>query len=211
VGGTAGNLTGILAVLIIAGQQLLWAVTASPAEPAAWQAPRRPAVRQQFLLADASTATATTSFSDPFAYCAAVGTVDAPDSRYTGPRMPKAIARGLKKALAAPSTAPLTPFLKNSFWRCMDGKVYACTVGANLPCQEKADTSRTPTSAMTEFCRDNADADNMPAFVTGRQTVYSWGCTGDTPAIVREVTQPDARGFLSTIWYEIPPRPVVGP
>jgi hypothetical protein len=27
-------------------------------------------------------------FSDPFAYCAAVGTIDAPDARYTGPRVP---------------------------------------------------------------------------------------------------------------------------
>lgn len=153
----------------------------------------------------AATASAAPPFTDPFSYCAAVGTIDTPDNRYTGPRIPKAIARGLKKAFAAPPTAPLTPFLKNSFWRCMDGKVYACNVGANLPCQEKADTSHTLTSGMIEFCRDNPDADNIPAFVTGRATVYAWRCASDTPAIVREVTKPDAQGFSSTIWYEIPP------
>jgi hypothetical protein len=34
------------------------------------------------------------TFTDPFAYCAAVGTVDAPDSRYTGPKVPEAVAQG---------------------------------------------------------------------------------------------------------------------
>jgi hypothetical protein len=159
-----------------------------------------------FSICSHQPSSAATSFTGPFAYCAAVGTIDTLDSRYTGPRMPKAIARGLKKAFAVPATAPLTPFLKNSFWRCMDGKVYACSVGANLPCQEKADTSRTPTSAMIEFCQGNSDADSIPAFVTGRATVYAWRCTGGIPTVVREVTQPDARGFSSTIWYEIPPR-----
>jgi hypothetical protein len=99
------------------------------------------------------------TFADPFAYCAAVGTIDAPDARYTGARMPESIARGLKQALGAPAGAPLTPFLEHSFWRCMDGQVYACTVGANIPCQEKADTSGTPTAAMADFCRSRPGQD----------------------------------------------------
>jgi hypothetical protein len=40
-------------------------------------------------------------FSDPFAYCAAVGTIDAPDARYTGPKVPEVVARfekGLRRA-----------------------------------------------------------------------------------------------------------------
>jgi hypothetical protein len=176
----ARGIVGTLIVIIIASQQPFWTVIALSSETTAWQTPTRLTARPQFPLTVASTAATTTSFTDPFAYCAAVGTVDAPDSRYAGPRVPKAIARGLKKAFATPPTAPLTPFLKNSFWRCMDGKVYACTVGANLPCQEKADTSRTPTSAMAEFCRDNSEADNIPAFVTGRATVYTWRCTRGT-------------------------------
>ena len=31
------------------------------------------------------------TFSDPFAYCAAVGQIDAPDARYTGPLMTDAL------------------------------------------------------------------------------------------------------------------------
>src|SRR3982751_789358 len=74
------------------------------------------------------------SFSGPFAYCAAVGTADTPGPRCTGPAMPEAVARGLRAAFGAPAHAPLDPFLEQSVWRCMGGKVYACTFGANLPC-----------------------------------------------------------------------------
>jgi len=69
-------------------------------------------------------------YSDPFAYCAAIGTIDEPDARYVGPKVPEVIAKGLMKG-ASPD-APLDLFIQNSFWRCMDGKVYGCFVGANL-------------------------------------------------------------------------------
>jgi hypothetical protein len=59
---------------------------------------------------------------------------------------------------------------------------------------------------MIEFCRDSPDTDYIPAVATGRATIYAWRCTNGVPAIVREVTQPDAQGFLSSIWYEITPR-----
>ncbi|MGH6900421.1 MAG: hypothetical protein ACREJ5_28385 [Geminicoccaceae bacterium] len=139
-------------------------------------------------------------FDDPFAYCAAVGTIDAPDARYAGPGMPDAIAQGLRTALGMPEDAPLRA---HSTWRCMAGKVYACTVGANLPCQEQADTSRSPTPAMTTFCRENPGSDFIPMVVTGRATVYAWRCEHDAPAIERQITRPDARGYLADIWYEI--------
>jgi hypothetical protein len=145
------------------------------------------------------------TFRDPFAYCAAVGTIDQPDARYTGEQVPESVARGLMKAVNAPPNAPLDPFLRASFWRCMDGKVYACTVGANLPCQAKADLSRSPSAAMVDFCRQNPESEVIPAVVTGRMTVYQWRCRGGAPEIVRQVAQPDARGFLSGIWHEISP------
>jgi hypothetical protein len=93
------------------------------------------------------------TFTNPIAYCAALGTIDAPDSRYTGPKVPDVVAQGLKKAFGAPADAPLDPFLHHTFWRCMDGQVYACTVGANLPCQERADVSQRPTQGMTDFVK----------------------------------------------------------
>lgn len=145
--------------------------------------------------------------ADPFAYCAALGTVDAPDARYTGRPVPASIAAGLRRAFGAPADAPIEAFERGTSWRCMHGKVYACNVGANLPCQAKADTRRAPAQAIAEFCRANPAADVVPAVVTGRETVYSWRCVGGAPEIARQVDTPDARGFLSRIWYEISPAP----
>jgi hypothetical protein len=147
-----------------------------------------------------------TSYKDPFAYCAAVGTVDSPDSRYVGPKMPEAIATGLKKAFGAPESAPPDVFEQGTYWRCMDGKVYACNVGANLPCTEKADTSRVPNQGMKEWCESNQDSDFIPAFASGRATIYEWRCTRNEPTIVKEINKPDAAGYISNIWYEISPK-----
>jgi hypothetical protein len=144
-------------------------------------------------------------FDDPFAYCEAVGTIDAPDARYSGPALPEPIARGLKAALAQPADGPVEPLLRNSIWRYMDGKVYACTVGANLPCAEKADQQRAPAPALTDFCRQNPGAEVIPMAVTGRAPVFAWRCTGERPAIVRQFAQPDRAGYLANIWYAIDP------
>lgn len=157
------------------------------------------------LLRGSHAAEPAATYQDPFAYCTAVGTIDAPDARYAGPAMPQAVAEGLRQAMGLPETAPLQPFLRNSYWRCMGGEVYACTVGANLPCLEKADLSRTPSQGMVSYCAENPDADNIPAYVTGRATVYAWRCQEGQPAIVRQVNEPDARGFLAAYWHRISP------
>jgi hypothetical protein len=144
------------------------------------------------------------TYTDPFAYCAAVGTIDAPGPQYTGPKVPESVAQGLQKALNAPDT-PISVLENGSFWRCMDGHVYACFVGANLPCEEKVNTDRTPTQAENDYCAQNPNADVIPAVVTGRATAYEWRCNNKTPEIVKQIAEPDARGFFSNIWYEISP------
>jgi hypothetical protein len=144
------------------------------------------------------------AYTDPFAYCAAEGTIDAPDAAYTGPQVPPSVAEGLQTALNAPDT-PLSVLENGSSWRCMDGEVYACFVGANLPCEAKANTDRTPTQDEIDFCQQNRDADFIPAVVTGRETVFEWRCRDGAPEIVQQLFQPDAQGFLSEIWYQIQP------
>jgi len=147
--------------------------------------------------------TTPSSFSDPFAYCSAVGNMDQPDASYSGPKMPEEVAKGLQKASGASADAPLEIFVSNSFWRCMNGKVYACFVGANLPCESKANTDKTPTAAETEYCTANPSAENIPAVVTGHDTVYEWGCKDGKPEVIRQVLQVDERGFISDFWYAI--------
>jgi hypothetical protein len=149
-------------------------------------------------------AAAPTSYTDPFTYCAAVGTVDTPGSDYVGPKVPDSVAQGLRTALNAPDT-PINVLQNGSSWRCMDGSVYACFVGANLPCDAKANTDQTPTQAEIDYCQQNPSSDFIPAAVTGHETVYEWRCLDGAPDIVQQVVQPDAQGFLSNIWYKISP------
>jgi hypothetical protein len=143
------------------------------------------------------------TFTDPFAYCAAVGTIDSPDARYTGPKMPDDLAKALRTASGGAEDAPLDMFKEGGYWRCVDGKVYACTVGANLPCAEKANTDRTPTDAENEYCQENPDSDMIPAAVTGHETIYDWHCKGKTAEAGQEIFHVDARGFITEIWYQI--------
>ncbi|MBN1138303.1 MAG: hypothetical protein JXM73_17070 [Anaerolineae bacterium] len=145
---------------------------------------------------------APSSYDDPFAYCAAVGTVDAPDARYNGPEMPDAIVAGLVAQGIVSADAP-AEFIKSGVWRCMDSQVWVCHFGANLPCQEKADTSQEPTAEMTDFCVANPNAEVIPAAVTGRATVYEWKCAASKPEVVRQVFQADPQGFLADFWYQV--------
>lgn len=143
-------------------------------------------------------------FTDPFAYCAAVGTVDAPDGRYSGPALPEPVVRPILRLGLVSPDAP-QEIIGHAAWRCMSGKVLVCHFGNNIPCLEKADISRVPTAAMKGFCRENPASDVIPAYVTGRATVYQWRCANGVPEIVRQLTTPDARGFLAEFWHEVRP------
>ena len=144
-------------------------------------------------------------YNDPFAYCVAVGTVDAPDARYNGPKMPDSVIQGLIQQGVVSADAP-PEFQKSAVWRCMNGKVWVCHFGANLPCLEKADMSQVPTSEMEGFCKTNPTADSIPAAVTGRATVYEWKCNAGKPEVVRQVFQVDPQEYLANFWYELAPK-----
>ncbi len=144
------------------------------------------------------------TYDDPFAYCAAVGTLDTPDARYTGAAVPDAIINGyLLAAGLTGSTEPLDVLRQTTTWRCMDGSVMACNYGANLPCDAKANTDSTPTQAMNDYCAQNPGSDFIPMSVTGHETIYNWSCDGGTALAGEAIAQPDAAGFLVNIWYNL--------
>jgi putative hemolysin len=93
--------------------------------------------------------------------------------------------------------------VKASRWRCMTGDVWVCMVGANLPCNERADLSKTPSEKMLEFCQSNPDVDSLPAYVTGRATVYEWTCENAKPIAGNQFVKVDAAGYLANIWYQL--------
>jgi len=142
------------------------------------------------------------TYTDPFAYCAAVGNADTPSAPYVGDKVPKAVADGLRQAMGGVGT-PDDVFLQGTFWRCMGGKVYACNVGANIPCDSKADTNKTPTLAMNDYCKQNPNSDFIPAVVTGHSTVYEWSCQNGAAQVGKQILDVDAQGFPVQFWYEI--------
>lgn len=144
------------------------------------------------------------TYSDPFVYCQAVGTVDSPGETYQGPAITPEIIRGFIHAAGLEnSSEPSEMFEKTTTWRCMDGQVYACNFGANLPCTSKANTDQAPTQAMQEFCASSPGSDFIPMSVTGHDTVFSWKCEAAEPVVSGQISEVDKRGFIANIWYPI--------
>ncbi len=154
-------------------------------------------------VASPTTASTQAQFSDPFAYCEAVGDIDVPDARYIGTAVPDEIVQDLRKKAGIATDVPSEWVTAGTVWRCMDRQVWACFVGANLPCSEKADVSSTPQPTLNDFCKSNPQADAIPASVTGRATIYDWRCSDGAPQVVRQLVTPDARGFPADFWYPI--------
>lgn len=87
--------------------------------------------------------------------------------------------------------------------RCMGGHVYACFVGANLPC-DKADTSP-HRPAISTWCKTNPQADFVPAYITGHETIYNWHCQNGQPAITPPTEPLDAQGYFKAYWRLVQP------
>jgi hypothetical protein len=90
-------------------------------------------------------------------------------------------------------------------WRCMDGAVYVCPIGANLPCGEPANLGQLPAQALVDFCSASPDAEAIPASVTGRATVYSWSCKAGVAVPGEQVFHADADGYIAEFWKELKP------
>jgi putative hemolysin len=151
---------------------------------------------------DANAAAALKKYDNPFEYCAAVGTVPAPDARFNGEAMPAVLVQAMIGQGIVSADMP-AEMQKNAVWRCAEGKVKLCHRGANLPCEEMADASQTVSAEMTTFCAENKSAEVIPAAVTGRATVFEWKCVDGKPATVKQVFQADAQGFIADFWYEM--------
>ncbi len=146
------------------------------------------------------------TYSDPFAYCAAVGQIDAPDARYTGPKMSDTLFKNYLVAAKLDVNGNYPDAFKNhTVWRCMNSKVYACNFGANIPCDSKANTDKNPTQAIIDFCKQNQDVDFVPMAVTGHNVIYSWRCVKGAPELGNQMDTVDAAGYQSSFWVELQP------
>src|SRR5262245_1448156 len=99
---------------------------------------------------------------------------------------------------------PARVAMDTTVFRCAGGHVLVCTVGANLPCG-KANVSQAPGAGIVQWCRENPDAEFVPAFATGHDTIYQWRCQAGAPQIVRQTLHADAQGFVAEFWKALPP------
>jgi hypothetical protein len=135
------------------------------------------------------------TYTDPVPYCMAVGTIDKPDARYVGPKLPAWMAKQLN----------MNPDMgKQMEWRCASGAVLACQYGANIPCDAKAVTNQKPTQPIVDYCRDNPDSQFVPMVVTGHSSAVSWACHGPRPVVLSSA-HVDAQGYQSNYWHKVSP------
>lgn len=82
--------------------------------------------------------------------------------------------------------------------RCMGGRLWACNMGANLPCG-KANTA-TVLPAGDDWCKQNPNSDFVPAYISGHDSAEHWRCTNGAPAIAGPPEPIDRQGYLENYW-----------
>jgi hypothetical protein len=131
----------------------------------------------------------------PANFCVRVGTDDALRP------IPESLVPAVNSVFG--TAMPVRTAMDATVFRCVDRRVMVCTVGANLPCGS-ANASRTPTAAMSQWCRDNREATFIPAVVSRHDTIYAWRCLDGAPQVDREIGQVDPRGFVAGYWKALP-------
>jgi hypothetical protein len=53
------------------------------------------------------------------------------------------------------------------------------------------------------FCRDNPNADMIPMFATGHDTIYAWRCVGRRAVAEKAVVAVDPDGYDAGNWKEV--------
>lgn len=134
---------------------------------------------------DAPVSVVPAGFTDPFAYCAAVGTIDYVDGRYTGPVLVPEIAEALH--------IPATSARDRVRWRCASGTVMACTSYGWPICDTTPDATE-----MLAFCQRNPEVSRLLA------PNGTWACKAGRPVIPDDASWPvDDRGFLPKAWQAV--------
>jgi hypothetical protein len=129
--------------------------------------------------------------TSPSAYCRQSGTDD------TLRAVPASLVPAIVRLFHLGAT-PAAVVSRSTYFRCADRHVLVCSVGANLVCG-KADTRR-ELAGVTAWCRENAGAANVPAYVTGHATIYLWRCDGTRPVAMQSLLSVDPRGFIMQNW-----------
>lgn len=146
-----------------------------------------------------------TGMADPFTYCDTVGTIDAPDNRYTGKPLPDNLIDAMMQETIIGDDIPNISEPGFITWRCADKQLLVCVGGATTLCDKKADTNNTPSEGMLAFCKTEADADEIPVDAMGVASVYSWSCEKGKPVMGEQIHEVDAQGYPEDFWSAVGP------
>jgi len=127
----------------------------------------------------------------PRAYCARVGTND------TLRTPPPALAPAINRLFAI--RGGFTQ--RVAYYRCAEGAVKVCYVGANLPCGKVNTSKNLP--AVARWCEMHPDREVIPLAVIGHDSLYSWHCVGAKAATGVPRGTLDARGFFAQYWKTV--------
>ncbi len=121
------------------------------------------------------------------------------------PELYAGTVKAFKKLFPNTTSAPREQELQTQAnYRCMNGKVLACFVGANLPCARMSAARDNP--GADEFCKTNPNDDVVPAFATGHDAVYAYKCQNGKAVVSGQPWVLDKRGFATRLWAEVPKR-----
>jgi hypothetical protein len=137
---------------------------------------------------------------NPFAYCVGIGTIDTPIGG--GSPVPAALLPYLRTAIGLSADAPLTR--QSYYWRCMDGAVFVCAIGASIPCDAKADRAKRNSGA-EYYCRENPNAPFVPAYAAGHSGIYEWTCSAGRAIRGKVLLTLDHRGYPVDFWHRLSP------
>ena len=88
-------------------------------------------------------------------------------------------------------------------WRCMNGSVYICEMGASGRGCLKAGFNFSPGKGEQAWCRENPNSDFIPGAYLSSAAI-SWRCRGSQPVIV-ETEGLDERGYVKRAWRKVGP------
>jgi hypothetical protein len=136
-------------------------------------------------------------FTDPDAYCHAVGTVDDPttDRRYSGPQTTSAIVR------AAEVTTDQDDVV---VWRCMNGRVLACAAYGPPMCSKAPWLMPGSLDHALSDSGVRAQCRRVRQAQCAAGTHCMVGCASGHPIVNRDSYAVDARGFGAAEWRLVP-------
>ena len=145
-------------------------------------------------------------YRDPFAYCRAVrdmggGEGGVADDKYLGTQPPPEVVAALERKWGGNMSTGAT-------WRCMEGRVYACYLGASGRACRPAATSDDQWRAIREVCASNPNLEIVPN--SANYSAANWRCVGGRPVVV-ESFPVDQRGYMFGNWVEVLPPPPLSP